>query len=74
MIGYQVITASNGNEALQQFQSCEPDLVVLDVMMPKLDGYGVIQELRKECEVLKFVKPKKSELKKFCVKLSKIIH
>ena len=51
MIGYQVVTACNGNEALQQFQNCEPDLVVLDVMMPKLDGYGVIQELRKESDV-----------------------
>jgi len=35
MIGYQVVTACNGNEALQQFHNCEPDLVVLDVMMPK---------------------------------------
>ena len=51
MIGYQVVTACNGNEALQQFQNCEPDLVVLDVMMPKLDGYGVIQELRKDSDV-----------------------
>ncbi len=51
MIGYQVVTACNGNEALDLFRNCEPDLVVLDVMMPKLDGYGVCQELRKESDV-----------------------
>ena len=51
MIGYQVLTACDGNEALDLFRNCEPDLVVLDVMMPKLDGYGVCQELRKESDV-----------------------
>ena len=51
MIGYNVITACDGNEALECFRNCEPDLVVLDVMMPKLDGYGVCQELRKESDV-----------------------
>jgi len=51
MIGYQVVTACDGNEALDLFRRYEPDLVVLDVMMPKLDGYGVIQEIRKESDV-----------------------
>ncbi|AUT00958.1 DNA-binding response regulator [Nostoc sp. CENA543] len=51
MIGYDVVTASNGEEALTVFRSCSPDLVVLDVMMPKLDGYGVCQELRKESDI-----------------------
>jgi OmpR family response regulator RpaB len=51
MIGYQVVTACDGLEALELFRSCHPDLVVLDVMMPKLDGYGVCQELRKESDV-----------------------
>lgn len=51
MIGYNVITACDGNEALEAFQNSNPDLVVLDVMMPKLDGYGVCQELRKESDV-----------------------
>ena len=51
MIGYQVLTASDGEEALTLFRSHQPDLVVLDVMMPKLDGYGVCQELRKESDV-----------------------
>jgi OmpR family response regulator RpaB len=51
MIGYQVVTASDGEEALEVFHRSQPDLVVLDVMMPKLDGYGVCQELRKESDV-----------------------
>ncbi len=51
MIGYQVVTASDGVEALELFGRTNPDLVVLDVMMPKLDGYGVCQELRKESDV-----------------------
>ncbi|MEY3757031.1 MAG: two-component response regulator [Cyanobacteriota bacterium] len=51
MIGYQVVTACDGVEALELFGRTNPDLVVLDVMMPKLDGYGVCQELRKESDV-----------------------
>jgi OmpR family response regulator RpaB len=51
MIGYDVVTASDGEEALDVFHKQDPDLVVLDVMMPKLDGYGVCQELRKESDI-----------------------
>lgn len=51
MIGYDVVTAADGEEALDTFRDSGPDLVVLDVMMPKLDGYGVCQELRKESDV-----------------------
>ncbi|WP_341531459.1 response regulator transcription factor (plasmid) [Nostoc sp. UHCC 0302] len=51
MIGYNVVTASDGEEALSAFHVAAPDLIVLDVMMPKLDGYGVCQELRKESGV-----------------------
>jgi two-component system, OmpR family, response regulator RpaB len=51
MIGYDVVTAADGEEALDTFRNAGPDLVVLDVMMPKLDGYGVCQELRKESDV-----------------------
>ncbi len=51
MIGYEVVTAADGEEAIQTFRDSEPDLVVLDVMMPKLDGYGVCQELRKESDI-----------------------
>ncbi len=51
MIGYDVVTAADGEEALDTFRNTVPDLVVLDVMMPKLDGYGVCQELRKESDI-----------------------
>ena len=51
MFGYDVATASDGEEALALFQTVQPDLVVLDVMMPKMDGYGVIQALRQLSEV-----------------------
>jgi two-component system KDP operon response regulator KdpE len=45
-LGYEVITAGNGVEALEQVQSQEPDLVVLDIMMPKMDGFETLKELR----------------------------
>jgi OmpR family response regulator RpaB len=51
MIGYNVITAADGEEALLVFKKELPNLVILDVMMPKLDGYGVCQEIRKESDV-----------------------
>ncbi|MBE9209894.1 response regulator transcription factor [Nostoc sp. LEGE 06077] len=51
MIGYDVVTAGDGEEALVLFRSSLPDLIVLDVMMPKLDGYGVCQEIRNQSDV-----------------------
>jgi DNA-binding response OmpR family regulator len=44
--GYEVLTANNGVEALEQVQAEEPDLVVLDVLMPKKDGFETLKELR----------------------------
>jgi OmpR family response regulator RpaB len=51
MIGYYVVMATNGEEALLRFKEEAPNLVLLDVMMPKLDGYGVCREIRKESDV-----------------------
>jgi two-component system, OmpR family, response regulator RpaB len=51
MVGYDVITAADGEEALESFSKYSPDLIILDVMMPKLDGYGVTREVRKTSEV-----------------------
>jgi DNA-binding response OmpR family regulator len=45
--GYDVIEASNGAEALDKVALESPDLVILDAMMPQLDGFGVLAELRK---------------------------
>src|SRR5689334_2849228 len=44
--GYDVITANDGIAALELVDSADPDLILLDVMMPGLDGYGVCTQLR----------------------------
>jgi two-component system KDP operon response regulator KdpE len=44
--GYEVLTASNGLEGLEQAQAQEPDLIVLDLLMPKMDGLEMLKELR----------------------------
>lgn len=51
MVGYEVATAEDGEQALEIYSKFNPDLVILDVMMPKLDGYGVTKEIRKSAEV-----------------------
>ena len=44
--GYEVRSVSNGQEAMQAIAEKSPDLILLDVMMPRKDGYEVCQELR----------------------------
>lgn len=43
---YEVVTASNGQQALEMIEAQTPDLVLLDVMMPKMDGFTVCQRVR----------------------------
>ncbi len=43
--GYVVVTADNGLEALERIPAVQPDVVLLDVMMPELDGWGVLEQL-----------------------------
>ncbi|HHY87464.1 MAG TPA: response regulator transcription factor [Chloroflexi bacterium] len=43
---YEVITATNGEEALDMMSSAQPDLVLLDVMMPNLDGFSTCERIR----------------------------
>lgn len=45
--GYETYTAHDGRAALQQIERVRPDLLVLDVMMPRMDGWGVLEEVRK---------------------------
>jgi len=44
--GYEVFTANNGVEGLEQAQAQEPNLIVLDLLMPKMDGLEMLKELR----------------------------
>jgi DNA-binding response OmpR family regulator len=48
---FQTITANNGEAALKVFEKEDPDLVLLDIMMPDMDGYTVCQHIREFSEV-----------------------
>ncbi|AXU28114.1 TPA: response regulator transcription factor [Clostridioides difficile] len=49
--GYQVDTSNDGLEGIQKFKQGSYDLVILDIMMPNLDGYGVCKMIRKSSSV-----------------------
>jgi CheY-like chemotaxis protein len=44
--GYEVIEAANGADALRMARENEPALILLDIQMPALDGFGVVEQLR----------------------------
>src|SRR5581483_8379930 len=44
--GYEVLAASDGQQALEFIEAHMPDLILLDVMMPKLDGFAVLERVR----------------------------
>jgi DNA-binding response OmpR family regulator len=46
--GYQVVAAADGEEALRLYRAEQPDLLCLDIMMPRMNGYDVCKEIRKE--------------------------
>lgn len=48
---YEVIEAEDGQQALSLLHRHKPDLCILDIMMPKMDGFHVLQEIRKESNV-----------------------
>src|SRR6059036_177581 len=48
MEGYDVITALDGEQAIEKARNEKPDLIVLDIMMPKLDGYETCKMLKNE--------------------------
>lgn len=49
--GFQVIMASRGHDGLELFHSRQPDLVILDLMLPDIDGYDICFAIRKESQV-----------------------
>ncbi len=48
--GYQVITAQNGAEGLEIARADKPAMIITDILMPKLDGYAFVQQLRSDAE------------------------
>jgi len=49
--GYDVITAASGSSALAIFEERRPDLIILDLMLPGLDGFQILRLIRKHSEV-----------------------
>jgi two-component system response regulator VicR len=63
--GYQVVTAFDGEEALEKVESESPDLILLDLMLPKKDGLEVAREIRKTLDTpIIMVSAKDSEIDK----------
>lgn len=52
--GYEVTTAFDGIEALERIEESDPDIVLLDVMVPRMDGYEVCQKLKSD-EATRFI-------------------
>jgi len=48
--GYEVATASTGREALERVSDFQPDLIVMDVMMPEMDGFEALKKLKENPE------------------------
>lgn len=48
--GYRVVTAADGEEGLRRVREERPDLVICDILMPRVDGYGVLASLRSQPE------------------------
>ncbi len=48
--GYQMVKAVNGREALEKVEQAKPDLVIMDVMMPELNGLEVLGQIRRKAE------------------------
>lgn len=63
--GYTVVTAYDGDEALEKVESEKPDLILLDIMLPKRDGMEVVREVRKKYDTpIIMITAKDSEIDK----------
>jgi len=51
--GYKVSTSRNGEEGLKTMKETKPDLILLDIVMPKMGGFEVMEEMRKDRELNK---------------------
>ena len=61
--GFRVREAADGKAALEAFRACDPDLVVLDILMPEMDGTEVCRELRRDSSVpIVFLSSKDDEI------------
>ena len=49
--GYTVYSAGDGLEGIETFRRCNPDLVLLDLMLPRIDGFGVCELIRRQSQV-----------------------
>lgn len=49
--GYDVTTSSDGMDAIEKSTETDFDLIIMDVMMPELDGFSTVKEIRKHCDV-----------------------
>lgn len=64
MESFRVITADNGIKCLNKLKKVKPDLIVMDLMMPKMDGFQTIKEIRKN--------PKTKDIKIVVLTVSKV--
>ncbi len=48
--GFEVVIANDGRKALEMFEQENPDLIMLDIMLPELDGWQVCREIRKKSQ------------------------
>ncbi|HET6517205.1 MAG TPA: response regulator [Nitrosopumilaceae archaeon] len=54
-IGFNVITAENGVDAVEQFKEAKPDLVIMDIKMPKMDGYEAFFKIKQNDSEAKII-------------------
>jgi CheY-like chemotaxis protein len=53
-VGFTVLVALNGESAFEQLEQTKPDLILLDVIMPNLDGFETCARLESQCRYQKF--------------------